>query len=79
MKTGLIMQQESSSSRSVSMASDWHLLGYVRTLDELSDLVDKVNTEAINQYLSNNPPQQFKVVTLGQQALDTAGVNGGES
>jgi len=79
MKTGLIMQQESSSSRSISMASDWHLLGYLRTLEELSDLVDKVNTEAINQYLANNPPQQFKVVTLGQQALDTAGVNGGES
>jgi len=79
MKTGLIMQQESSSSRSISMASDWHLLGYVRTLEELSDLVDKVNTEAINQYLANNPPQHFKVVTLGQQALDTAGVNGGES
>ena len=79
MKTGLIMQQESSSSRSVSMASDWHLLGYVRTLEELSDLVDKVNTEDINQYLANTPPQQFKVVTLGQQALDTAGVNGGAS
>ena len=33
-KTGLIMQQESSSSRSISMASDWHLLGRVRTLDD---------------------------------------------
>ena len=77
MKTGLIMQQESSSSRSISMASDWHLLGYVRTLEELSDILDKVNTESINQYLSDHPPQQFKVVTLGQHALDTSGVNGG--
>ena len=77
MKTGLIMQQESSSSRSISMASDWHLLGYVRTLEELSDILDKVNTESINQYLSDHPPQQFKVVTLGQRALDTSDVNGG--
>jgi predicted Zn-dependent peptidase len=77
-KTGLIMQQESSSSRSVSMASDWHLLGRVRTLEELSDLLDQVNTEAINDYLSANPPQQFKVITLGQQALDTSKAEGGK-
>jgi predicted Zn-dependent peptidase len=77
-KTGLIMQQESSSSRSVSMASDWHLLGRVRTLEELSDLLDQVNTEAINDYLSANPPGQFKVITLGQQALDTSRVEGGK-
>ena len=76
-KTGVIMQQESSSSRSVSMASDWHLLGRVRTLEELSDLLDQVNTEKINNYLSANPPGQFKVITLGQQALDTSRVEGG--
>ncbi len=76
-KTGLIMQQESSSSRSISMASDWHLLGRVRSLTELSELLDQVNTKAINEYLKANPPQQFKVVTLGQQALDTSGVERG--
>ena len=71
------MQQESSSSRSISMASDWHLLGRVRSLTELSELLDQVNTKAINEYLKANPPQQFKVVTLGQQALDTSGVERG--
>ena len=77
-KTGLIMQQESSSSRSISMASDWHLLGRVRTLNELSELLDQVNTKAINEYLSANPPERFKVVTLGRQALDTSRIEGGK-
>lgn len=77
-KTGLIMQQESSSSRSISMASDWHLLGRVRTLNELSELLDQVNTKAINEYLSANPPKRFKVVTLGRQALDTSRIEGGQ-
>ena len=76
-KTGLIMQQESSSSRSISMASDWHLLGRVRTLDELSTLLDEINSNSINDYLASNPPKQFKIVTLGQQALDTSLADGG--
>lgn len=76
-KTGLIMQQESSSSRSISMASDWHLLGRVRTLDELSTLLDQINTNSINDYLASNPPKQFKIVTLGQKALDTSLADGG--
>ena len=78
-KTGLIMQQESSSSRSISMASDWHLLGKVRTLEQLSTLLDEVETTSINKYLEENPPQNFKVVTLGQQPLDTSGVEGATS
>ena len=76
-KTGLIMQQESSSSRSISMASDWHLLGRVRTLDELSTLLDEINSNSINDYLASNPPKQFKIVTLGQKALDTSLADGG--
>ena len=76
-KTGLIMQQESSSSRSISMASDWHLLGRVRTLDELSTLLDEINSKSINDYLASNPPKQFKIVTLGQKALDTSLADGG--
>ncbi len=39
-KSGLIMQQESSSSRSSSIARDWFHLGRVRTLDEVGGLVD---------------------------------------
>ena len=36
LKSSLIMQQESSMSRSGSLASDWYYLGRVRSLDEIS-------------------------------------------
>jgi predicted Zn-dependent peptidase len=68
-KSGLIMQQESSSARSAAIARDWYLLDQVRTLDELSRLVDELTCERINAYLAENSPRRFTVVTLGSQPL----------
>ena len=39
-KSALIMQQESSSARSSSIARDWYHLGRARTLDEVGRLID---------------------------------------
>jgi len=69
-KSGLIMQQESSISRSGSIARDWYHLGYVRTLDEISRIMDDLSCESINNYLAANPPGDFAVVTLGPQPLE---------
>ena len=74
-KSGLIMQQESSNSRASSIAADWHLLGKVRTTHELSQILDDLSCDSINHYLANNRPTNFRVVTLGQDALDTTGAN----
>jgi predicted Zn-dependent peptidase len=71
-KSGLIMQQESSNSRASSIAADWHLLGKVRTTNELSLILDGLSCDSINHYLTNNRPNEFRVVTLGQDALDTS-------
>ena len=71
-KSGLIMQQESSSSRSGSIARDWYYLGLVRTLDEVGALADALSCESINAYLSANPPSDFTVVTLGPQPLEVS-------
>ncbi len=68
-KSGLIMQQESSSSRSGSLARDWFHLGHARTLDEVGGLVDQLSPESINHYLAANPPREFTIVTLGPTAL----------
>ena len=70
-KSGLIMQQESSNSRASSIAADWHLLGKVRTTSELSQILDDLSCDSINHYLANNRPTNFRVVTLGQDALET--------
>jgi predicted Zn-dependent peptidase len=71
-KSGLIMQQESSNSRAASIAADWHLLGKIRTTSELSQILDDLSCDSINHYLANNRPTNFRVVTLGQDALDTS-------
>lgn len=70
-KSSLIMQQESSSGRSGSLARDWYHLGKARTLDELGALVDGLTCESINGYLAANPPGDFTIVTLGSAPLET--------
>ena len=69
-KSQLIMAQESSSARSSQIAWDWYHLDRVRTLDELSSIIDALTCETINQYLVDHPPRDFRVVTLGAKQLE---------
>ena len=68
-KSSLIMQQESTSARSGAIARDWYHLGRVRPMEEVSDLVDKLNSDDINEYLRNHPPGDFTFATLGPKEL----------
>jgi predicted Zn-dependent peptidase len=69
-KSALIMQQESSSGRSSSLARDWYYLGRVRPLEEVGELIDALSSRSINAYLADHPPRDFTVVTLGSQELE---------
>jgi predicted Zn-dependent peptidase len=69
-KSSLIMQQESSSSRSGALAREWYHLGRARTLDEIGALIDALSRDSINNFLKANPPQDLLVVTLGPQPLE---------
>jgi predicted Zn-dependent peptidase len=69
-KSALIMQQESSSARSVAIAADWYHLGRVRLLDELSAIIDRLSADSINRYLADHPPHDFTIVSLGAQELE---------
>jgi predicted Zn-dependent peptidase len=69
-KSSLIMQHQSTSARSGAIARDWYHLGRVRTLDEVSRLVDELTAESINAFLGENPPQDLLVVTLGPEPLE---------
>lgn len=71
-KSALIMQQESSSSRAATLASEWRLLGRVRTLDEVAAAIDALSPERIDGYLKENPPGNFRLVTLGAKPLEAA-------
>lgn len=68
-KSTLVMQQESSSARSATIARDWYHLGRARSLEEVCGLVDALSAESINAYLAEHPPKEFTVVTLGPRKL----------
>jgi predicted Zn-dependent peptidase len=68
-KSGMIMQQESTSSRSGSIARDWYHLGRVRSLEELGAEIDALTAKTINAYLEEHPPSDFVFATLGPSEL----------
>jgi predicted Zn-dependent peptidase len=68
-KRALIIQQESSPSRAGSIALDWYYLSRVRTMAELSQIIDDLSADSINAYLAANRPKQFTVVTVGRDKL----------
>ncbi len=70
MKSGLLMQQESSSSRSMSIAYDWYHLGRVRDLAEVSRCVEELTPESINSYLVGHPIANLTLLTLGPKPLE---------
>jgi predicted Zn-dependent peptidase len=69
LKTSLIMQQESTSSRALSLASDWYHLGRVRGFDEIQSAIEGLTPESIAAHLRRRPPADFSVVTLGPREL----------
>jgi predicted Zn-dependent peptidase len=72
LKSSLIMQQESTAARALSLASDWYHLGRVRTFDEIQAAIDGLTPNAIVGHLRRCPPRDFTIVTLGPQELKVA-------
>ncbi len=70
LKSSLIMQQESSMSRSSSLASDWYHLGRVRSLDEVSEALDALTPEAINAFTARQDLKDLTILTLGPSPLE---------
>jgi predicted Zn-dependent peptidase len=71
LKSALIMQQESSMSRSASLASDWFYLARVRSLDEISAALDALTPESVAGYATGQDLDAMTIVTLGPTALQT--------
>lgn len=72
LKTSLIMQQESTSARATSMASDWYYLSRLRSFDEIQAAINGLSVEGILAHLRRFPPQEFRIVTLGPAPLTAA-------
>jgi predicted Zn-dependent peptidase len=72
LKTSLIMQQESTSARAGSLASDWYNLGRVRSFDEIQTAIEGLTPESIAAHLERHPPREYRIVTLGPAPLRLA-------
>lgn len=69
-KSALIMQQESSASRAMSMAGDWFHRGEILPLQKISSAIESLTVSSINQYLADHVPSNFSLVTVGSQPLE---------
>ena len=69
LKSSLIMQSESSSSRSGSIGSDYYMLGRVRTLDEIKEKIEACTVDSVLGFLRANPFDDFTVVTIGPREV----------
>lgn len=69
LKSALVMQSESTSSRSGSIGSDYYMLGRVRTLDEIKRQIEARTVDSVLDFLVKNPFRDFTVVTIGPKEV----------
>jgi predicted Zn-dependent peptidase len=81
LKSSLIMQEESTSARAGTIASDWYYLGRVRSFDEIQSAINSLTPASIIDYLHKYPPGDYTIVTLGPKALTLNGtpITGGNA
>ncbi|MHC4758612.1 MAG: M16 family metallopeptidase, partial [Planctomycetota bacterium] len=69
LKSILILQSESSSSRASSIAGDHYMLGRVRTLDEIKEKVEAATVDSVVNFLNKKHFKDFTVVTIGPREV----------
>lgn len=69
LKSSLIMRSESSSTRAGAIGSDYHMLGRVRSLDEIKERIEATSVASILGFLRRNPFEDFTVVTIGPREI----------
>jgi predicted Zn-dependent peptidase len=71
-QTSLVMEQESSASRSSQIAYDWIYLGRVPGRQEVLDKINALTCDSLLKYCHEHPPQGWTMVTIGPEALEFA-------
>ena len=69
LKSSLILQSESSSSRAGAIGSDYYILGRVRSLDEIKSKIEATSVDSVLRFLRNNRFEDFTVVTIGPKEV----------
>jgi predicted Zn-dependent peptidase len=69
LKSVLILQSESSSSRAGGIGSDYYMLGRVRSLDEIKTKIEETTVDSVLGFLRSNKFEDFTVVTIGPKEV----------
>ena len=68
LKSSVIMQEESTSSRAGALASDWYFLGRIRSLEEIKKAIGALTPKGIVEHVRRYPARNFTIVTLGPKS-----------
>jgi len=69
LKSALVLQSESSSSRAAGIGGDYYMLGRVRSLDEIKNKIEQTTVDSVLGFLRNNKFKDFTVVTIGPKEI----------
>jgi len=69
LKSSLILQSESSSSRAAGIGNDYYILGRVRSLDEIKNKIEETTVDSVLAFLRNNKFADFTIVTIGPKKV----------
>ena len=69
LESSLILSSESSSSRAGATASDYYMLGRVRSLDEIKNKIEATSVDSVLKFLRSNKFKDFTVVTIGPKQV----------
>jgi len=69
LKSSLILQSESSSSRAGAIATDYYILGRVRSLDEIKNAIEQTSVDSVLRFLQTHRFEHFTAVTIGPRQL----------
>ncbi len=69
LKSSVILQSESSSSRAGGIGADHYMLGRVRSLDEIKSRIDAATVDSVLNFLRTREFGDFTVVTIGPREL----------
>jgi predicted Zn-dependent peptidase len=69
LKSSVILQSESTSSRSSAIGNDYYMLGRVRSLDEIKGNIEATTVDSIIKFLRSNPFEDFTIVTIGPKEV----------
>lgn len=69
-RTSLVMEQESSVSRSSQLAYDWITLGRTTTRQEVLEEIEQLTSEKLIEHFSKYPPKRWTLVTIGPEPLE---------